>query len=332
MAKTAQKKTVTSLAREKLEGRIVGGRFSDLANYSDLFDRSNEAILLIDTRNYEVLESNAAVNELLRIDHSLVGTRFPLCFDDAAEVEVSEWLARNQGERPAAPIEVHSNEERLIELSCAKVRLADYCEVLQLIARDVTEERMKSKRLERESLTDEMTGLSNFRSFRSRLLLEHERAVKKNQTYSVLFFDVDHFKHFNDRNGHPAGDDALRRIAKVLRECSSRTEFVARYGGEEFVILCSNTSKDQAYRFAEKVRAAIESEKFTHGEAQPMGKVTVSVGVSTFSGNTSADLILKNADSALYESKRAGRNRVTNFSDIEGMLEKDSPHPIKLKA
>jgi len=315
----------SSIARERLEGRLIGGRFSDLANYSELFDRSSEAIFLIDVRNLEILEANPAATALVGAGRLLIGGFLSPLFGEDSESRLKEWLQAHtvKNESPVL-IEIQSPEEKIIEFSCAKVRLADYCEVFQVIARDVTEERRKSVLLEKQSLTDEMTGLSNFRSFTSRHALEHERARKKNQPYSVLFFDVDNFKYFNDRNGHPAGDEALRRVAKVLRECATRTEFVARYGGEEFVILCSNAGESVAFKFAERARKAIEAEDFPHGEAQPLGRLTVSIGVATSYGSTSPAEALKQADAALYQSKKSGRNRVTAFEE--------SADPVKLKA
>lgn len=320
MTKPRKKVAATSLARECLEGRVVGGRFSDLANYSELFDRSNDAIFLVDIRNFEVLEANPAGDRLLGNPTSCERKLFASLFGVTEEARVGAWLkemsCRTGG---SESIEIHSFQARWISFSCSKVQLADYCEVFQVLLHDVTDERRKSSRLEIQSLTDEMTGLSNFRSFSSRHLLEHERSGKKNQPYSVLFFDVDHFKHFNDQNGHPAGDQALRKVAEVLRDCASRSEFVARYGGEEFVVLCSNADRVAALAFAERARRAIENTPFPHGNTQPLGKVTVSVGVSTFMMGISAAEVLKQADAALYESKKNGRNQVTAFEDFESL-------------
>jgi diguanylate cyclase (GGDEF)-like protein len=298
----------TALAREKVEGRLVGGKFSELANYSDLFERAHDGIVLVDVRNHEVLETNAAFRELIKSDRPAEGTVFFALFPEADRKGLRAWLAS-----PAAAFEFNSIDNRILEFSAARVWLADYCEVYQLLARDVTKERMKQNLLERQSLTDEMTGLSNFRAFRARLALEHERAVLKNQPYSVAFFDVDHFKHFNDKNGHPAGDETLRRLASVLRSVSSRSEFVARYGGEEFVVLLAGSSLEAGREFAERARAAIEAEAFPHGEKQPLGRVTASVGVAVYENGVAPEETLKRADEALYESKQGGRNRVTAY-------------------
>ena len=302
------RKTVSSLAREKLEGRVVGGKFSQLANYSDLFERSHDGIALVDVRNYEVLETNAAFRSLIESDRAPEGAGFSEFFPETDHASIQAWF-----KDPGKTLELGSAEGRILEFTAARVQLADYCEVYQLLLRDVTKERAKQNLLERQSLTDEMTGLSNFRAFRARLALEHERAEKKGQPYCVVFFDIDHFKHFNDRNGHPAGDETLRRIAAALRRVSGRSEFVARYGGEEFVVLAAGAGLEAGREFAERARTEIESEVFPHGEHQPLGRVTTSVGVSVFEAGVSPEETLKRADKALYESKQGGRNRVTTF-------------------
>lgn len=302
------RKKASALAREKLEGRVVGGKFSELANYSDLFERSHDGIVFVDVRNHEILETNGAFRDLIETDRTLEGTTFFDLFPEGERASLESWFGQS-----GATLELNTADDRVIEFTAARVKLADYCEVYQLLARDITKERVKQTMLERQSLTDEMTGLSNFRAFRARLALEHERAEKKNQSYAVVFFDVDHFKHFNDRNGHPAGDETLRRLAAILRRISGRTEFVARYGGEEFVVLVSGASLDAGREFAEKARGAIEGEKFPHGEAQPLGRVTASIGVAAYEGGVSPDVVLKRADEALYESKQGGRNRVTAY-------------------
>ena len=302
------KSNASSLAREKLEGRVVGGKFSELANYSDLFNRSHEGIAFVDVRNFEILETNHAFRTLLEKAPASEGGSFLEIFPESERPEIQNWFVSSGAARD------HAGEEgRILEYSIARVWLADYCEVFQVIARDVTKERERRNLLERQSQTDEMTGLANFRAFRARLALENERAEKNHAPYCVVFFDVDHFKHFNDRNGHPAGDETLRLLAKTLRKTATRSEFVARYGGEEFVVLISGAGLEAGRKFAEKARAAIESENFNHGEGQPLGRVTTSVGVAVFEAGISADETLKRADQALYESKQAGRNRVTAF-------------------
>ena len=157
-----------------------------------------------------------------------------------------------------------------------------------------------------------MTQLSNFRFFKTQLAMQHERSTRFPSPYSIVFFDLDNFKHYNDQNGHPAGDELLRGVAKYLRLPCRVSDLPARYGGEEFVILCAGVNAVQAKVLAERVRMGIESAHFPHAEKQPLGIVSTSVGVASFPDNgATAESILVAADEALYVSKKSGRNRTT---------------------
>jgi diguanylate cyclase (GGDEF)-like protein len=149
---------------------------------------------------------------------------------------------------------------------------------------------------------------------------EHARSERYQAQYSVIFCDVDHFKNYNDTNGHPAGDEALKTVASVLKNRVRKTDLCARYGGEEFVVLCPNTSKEDALVLAETLRKAIETLKFAFGEKQPLGKVTISMGVATFPvhGATSKQ-VLQAADQSVYVSKHEGRNRVTAADSLAAL-------------
>jgi len=132
--------------------------------------------------------------------------------------------------------------------------------------------------------------------------------------------DVDYFKEFNDTFGHPAGDQVLKQMARILREASRSSDVVARYGGEEFVVILSETDADGAVDAAERIRQAVESYKW---EGRP---VTVSIGAatSTHSINGSA-ILLEEADKALYTSKSDGRNRVTHAMQFGGEVQNQGP-------
>ncbi len=179
--------------------------------------------------------------------------------------------------------------------------------------------------------TDGLTGLFSRRYFARRLAEEVIRCGNYGDPLSLLMLDVDHFKHYNDTNGHPAGDDVLRVVADVLRKSFRRTDMVARYGGEEFAVVMSGLKKNQAYLLAERLRAQIEETHFEFGSSQPLGRVTISAGVATFpqDGTTGEELIWS-ADHALYEAKRAGRNRVVQYqiaalAGEEDVLEQAGP-------
>lgn len=166
------------------------------------------------------------------------------------------------------------------------------------------------------SKTDGLTGLKNHREFKDALNAEVMRSKRYRRTFSLLMIDIDHFKHYNDTNGHPQGDVLLKKISELIRDNFKDTDIVARYGGEEFaVILLETETKDHAVSVAERMRAMVEWCKFPKEETQPLGKVTISIGVSCYpEDGSTADEILQAADKALYCAKREGKNRVVAFS------------------
>ncbi len=158
---------------------------------------------------------------------------------------------------------------------------------------------------------DGLTGTLNKRSFQRRLGDEIHLAERQNQPLSMLLLDIDHFKNYNDTSGHQEGDEVLRRVGSVLRVGVREDDAVARYGGEEFVVLYPAATKAQALRLAEALRVAVESERFSHGARQPMGRVTISGGVASFPEDARDSVgLVRAADQALYEAKAFGRNRI----------------------
>jgi diguanylate cyclase (GGDEF)-like protein len=171
----------------------------------------------------------------------------------------------------------------------------------------------KNAQLLEMATTDPLTGLKNRRWFAEAFEAHAAQAVRHGQPLSLVLLDVDHFKAFNDDFGHPMGDGTLRAVAQVLSENVRRYDVVARYGGEEFAILLPSTDSDAALMLGERIRAAVERVEW------PIRPVTVSVGVSTLSRSRpgSADLLVE-ADQALYQAKRSGRNRVCRFEPRNG--------------
>ncbi|MGE5573197.1 MAG: diguanylate cyclase [Bacteroidota bacterium] len=164
---------------------------------------------------------------------------------------------------------------------------------------------------ERLAITDSVTGLFNHRHFQERLTEELARCERYGRYLSLLMVDIDDFKQYNDVLGHPAGDAALKAVARLLTRSVRSTDIVARYGGEEFVVILLEAQKAHALRVAEKIRARIEAYPFPHEDQIPSGRVTVTVGVATYPADarTKKDLIYL-ADMACYRGKREGRNRV----------------------
>jgi diguanylate cyclase (GGDEF)-like protein len=133
---------------------------------------------------------------------------------------------------------------------------------------------------------------------------------------SFMLVDVDDFANYNDRNGHSAGDQALQIVAQCLKNSTRAADVVARYGGEEFCILLPQSSSSEAVSVAERARLRIDSTQFPHGKNQPLGRVTVSIGISHLCQQlNSADQLIYAADQALYQAKIRGKNRVHEWSD-----------------
>jgi diguanylate cyclase (GGDEF)-like protein len=169
------------------------------------------------------------------------------------------------------------------------------------------------------SITDPLTGLHNRRYLEARLPEELSRSKRYNYPLSFMMIDIDDFKIYNDLNGHQAGDRALEMIAQALRAALRKVDVASRYGGEEFSILLPQTSLEEAGVIADRIRRRIMSTKFPHGSSQPLGMVTASIGLSSFSpALNSAEAIVRAADRALYHAKGHGKNRAYAYQGIQG--------------
>jgi diguanylate cyclase len=169
-----------------------------------------------------------------------------------------------------------------------------------------------------ESLTDPLTGLGNRKYFDRMIETAVRHALSVNEPLSLLMFDIDHFKSFNDSYGHLTGDQVLRLVGMSLKQTIKGQDITARYGGEEFAVLLPNTALRQALTVADHIRRAVmakELKKKSTGEI--LGRVTISVGVSILRPEDDTDSLIERADACLYGAKRSGRNRVICEADPE---------------
>ncbi len=190
------------------------------------------------------------------------------------------------------------------------LKLQQMNEELQRLAGELQQ---ANQELQRLAVTDSLTQLSNRRQFDEYLIHEWLRMMREQQFLSLILCDVDFFKNYNDKYGHPAGDYCLRVVAKALRQQVKRPgDLVARYGGEEFVVILPNTPAEGAIQVAENIREKIKSLNIPHSQSKAGGCITVSLGISSVVPNPSyspSDLIVA-ADEALYQAKRQGRDCV----------------------
>ena len=174
-----------------------------------------------------------------------------------------------------------------------------------------------NRRLESLSFLDGLTGIANRRRFDDALTLEWRRAVRQQTSLSLILCDIDAFKPYNDGYGHQQGDECLRTVAQTLAQHPHRAgDLVARYGGEEFAVILPNTDIRGAEVVAEKLRTGVEALQLPH-DCSPHGpNVTLSLGVASLTPRQKDDLetFVNQTDRALYEAKRAGRNRVRSYT------------------
>jgi diguanylate cyclase (GGDEF)-like protein len=189
---------------------------------------------------------------------------------------------------------VRENQRLIEELNAKNLKLSKVNSVLKNLA-----------------CRDGLTGIFNHRYFQDSLEAELNRAQRHDENFSLVFLDVDHFKQFNDINGHQQGDKLLRKLAQILAKSIRKPDVLARYGGEEFVIILPETSKINACRYGEKIRERVEKFPFAGKQNLPGGNLTISIGIATFpEDGRDRYTLIEYADQALYQAKNNGRNKV----------------------
>ena len=179
---------------------------------------------------------------------------------------------------------------------------------------DTQKELLEDKNeLTRMALTDNLTGLSNRTHMNQILHKEFSRFERHNQRFGIIMLDIDHFKLINDKFGHDAGDDVLKKLAATFDKAIRSSDFVARWGGEEFLICCTTIEEEDLLPIAETIRQLVATTNFNH-----KGQITASLGCAAIVKGESIGDLIKRADVALYEAKNNGRNRsmVSEFTDI----------------
>ncbi len=216
-----------------------------------------------------------------------------------------------------APVVAGNNTRGVISLGGLLRRPKEEKKILRMVA-DLLglaiQNRELVARIQDIAHRDGLTGLNNKRYFTDHLADMLIRTLKDQSQLSLFIFDIDHFKKYNDNNGHVAGDECLKMTGRLIRSNVRKEDMAARYGGEEFVVLLPGTDKATAMKLAEKIRRCVEAEPFPEEHKQPGGKVTISGGVATCPEDAQdcAGLI-RCADEALYDGKRKGRIRVLAY-------------------
>ena len=204
------------------------------------------------------------------------------------------------------------------EKKSAEIELKDHINNLEeKIARRTAELLKANEKLENLAKIDGLTNIYNRRFFNEVIETETNRAKRSNEPISLLMCDVDYFKNFNDSYGHVAGDNCLVKIAGTLKAFFNRAaDFVARYGGEEFIVILPGIDARNAFKLASKLILEIQNHHIPHDSSSVSDVVTISIGVTTRQPGelTDSTSLIEEADQALYQAKKNGRNRVQVYS------------------
>lgn len=170
------------------------------------------------------------------------------------------------------------------------------------------------EKVKKLAITDGLTGLFNHRYFVKCLRNEIKRAKRYGHEVSVLIMDIDHFKHYNDTNGHLQGNEAIKKVTHVMKEATRTMDVLSRYGGEEFAVILPEANSGQALRTAKRICKSVEEIEVFGEEKQPLKKLTISIGVATYPKDAAqGSALLEHADQALYLAKHEGRNRAIAY-------------------
>jgi diguanylate cyclase (GGDEF)-like protein/PAS domain S-box-containing protein len=242
------------------------------------------------------------------LGRSLYALITPASSDAAHRLAFGRFIAAGEGERHGTTTELSARRsdgsELPIEISLSAVRVGGHWHGIGIM-RDISERKRMEALLQAQATTDPLTGIHNRRKLNEMMALEQARCTRYRIPFTLILFDVDHFKRINDTCGHPAGDAVLKALATLVAAHIRPSDLFARWGGEEFAVLAANCSLACARPFAEKLRRVIDSSDFPQ-----VGRVTCSFGLAEFAPGESPEAFLARVDAGLYHAKQLGRNRV----------------------
>ena len=282
--------------------------------YSQVFQSMGIGVVVLDPQT-QLLEMNPAAKKLIGVDSfGLLGLPLQTLCPPLADLNLDKENIADRvlpGEEGARYFRI-----RVTLIHNRFQRLLGYL----LLLTDITQQKNDAVALEILATRDGLTGLLNRRTFMTLAAQEHQRALRYFHSYTVIMFDLDHFKQINDTHGHLCGDEVLREVAHRCQESLRSVDLLGRYGGEEFVILLPETGKLVAEVVAEKIREAIGGTPVQLDGASNSIFVTISVGGVIFTPDTphamqNFDSILSHADAMMYTSKKAGRNCITMWTE-----------------
>ncbi len=245
-----------------------------------------------------VMKINANTQFVIMTSHASIGNSI-----DALKKGAFDYILK-----PFEDLDVVTDAANRAIANLSGIRRQQY--LLNTLSRQNQELDNLNKEFRELAIRDGLTGLFNHRYAKERLDEEFDRASRFGRELAVLFMDLDHFKFFNDTHGHQAGDEILQELAELMMKAVRESDTLARWGGEEFIVIAPETSEVNGCVLAEKIRKAVATHPFPNAEQQPLGMVSLSIGISSRSDSTeNAEKLLRFADDAVYAAKDSGRNR-----------------------
>jgi diguanylate cyclase len=267
-------------------------------------DKSGEAMSQVSEKITTELDAVLRLLETAGKDHSAYGKTLSKASGELGLAKMNEASIKTLIDGVVGATRAMEARSKTLELQ------------LQTSSREVNELRDRLESVRKESLTDQLTGISNRKAFDTELEESVQRAIETGEALSLVMCDIDHFKIFNDTWGHQTGDQVLRLVANCLSENVKGRDTAARYGGEEFVVILPQTELMGAVHLANQIRSKVESKKLVKkSTGDILGVITISAGVTQFDPKESAEEFVRRADVCLYAAKRAGRNCVISEND-----------------
>ena len=322
--------------RERLEP-MLEPRERDIMRTIDTLDRDiaelNRQVSVLFLNGSRDEASKVLLSEVLPKTAPLLANLSELTQMQRMDVERAMLMSTQEAERSRHQITIFSIVAVLISLTVTFIaiwygrklssQLQDMNNYLEQKIYERTESLLDTQKeliednneLTRMALTDSLTGLSNRTQMNQILHKEYSRFERHNQRFGIIMLDIDHFKEINDKYGHDAGDNVLKRLAKTFESAIRTSDFIARWGGEEFLICCTTIDEEDLLPIAETIRQLVANTKFDHNN-----HITASLGCAAIVKGESISDLIKRADVALYEAKNNGRNQsiVSEFTDISG--------------
>lgn len=286
------------------------------SRFRSVVDAAYDAIITMDQQQSITLFNRAAENLFGYSAADIIGEPITLLLPERYRAGHAQYVhqfarspvrSRQMSERNRIYGQRHDGSLLPLEIAISKINVGGLVEFTAIV-RDISDHVQLMDLLQKQATTDELTGLPNRRDFIETV----EPMLHAGESLCVFILDLDHFKHINDTYGHDIGDEVLRVLAKIVIGTEWGIAMFARWGGEEFVAVLRGADVDKGRTVAEKLRAMIDEQAFTHewrlGKPVPF---TVSIGVAhSQSGERDVEALVKRADEALYRAKETGRNRV----------------------